>query len=407
MKAVRIWIRTVLAVVLVLVVAALCPHPATARPASRPVSRLVPHPARHSRPMRLVPGAAIRREHFSLGSRQPERAYLLHVDLSAGSGLRIDAAAPKEAVGARRRTVGALADRSGAIAGINGDWFDITSWASVPRGALIRSGHVLKTPRPGWNANFYIRPDGTAGIGPIPFRGTVVAHPGKGTTDPRFHHIFAVNSPVDAAHGLLVYVTHDLVALDLRRPCAVATGRTTPDGRVLTGVETRARDIPRVRKGRWALVSCGGRGAAYLRSLYAGEHVAVSLDFPQGRPEAAVSGGRVLLQDGRPFRDSGGQRLIGWNPETFACASRSGRSVILGVVDGRSTASAGVTQPQLSSYLQSLHCWSAMTFDGGGSSTLVARVGRHGRDVSTVNHPSDGRPRPVADGLYVYAAPNR
>lgn len=37
MRALRIWIRTVAAMVLVLVVAALCPHPADAHPAGRSV----------------------------------------------------------------------------------------------------------------------------------------------------------------------------------------------------------------------------------------------------------------------------------------------------------------------------------------------------------------------------------
>jgi exopolysaccharide biosynthesis protein len=75
--------------------------------------------------------------------------------------------------------------------------------------------------------------------------------------------------------------------------------------------------------------------------------------------------------------------------------------VLLGVVDGRSADSYGVTYAQLTNYLKALKCWSGMVFDGGGSSTLVARL--PGATQTTVrNVPSDGRLREVADGLYVY-----
>ena len=363
--------------------------------------------------MRPVPGVNIRHRFFSLGLHRPERVVLMRVDLAPDSGLSLDAASPGESIGARRRTVATLADRTGAVAGINADWFDLESWAAVPRGALIRDGRVLKTPQRGWAANLFVREDGTAGIGPVPFHGSVtVLDPGdraggrQRLGGARRERVMAVNSPSTAAHGHVVYVTHALVHLGVHRPCAVATGRTGASGQVITRVRTRVRHVRRIARGRWALMSCGHAGARWIgRALQPGTDVDVSLTFPDGRPQVAVSGGRVLIRDGLPYDDAGGQRLQGLNPETFACVNRAGRSVLLGVVDGRSGRSVGVTQPQLQHYLLARHCWSAMTFDGGGSSTIVARPpgASPQTPVEVLNDPSDGRPRPIADGLYVYA----
>jgi hypothetical protein len=350
-----------------------------------------------------VAGVTTWRHFFTLHGL-PERSFLMRVDLSARSGLYLNAASPDESIGAPRRTVPAMADLTGAVGGINGDWFDLMSWSAVPRGALIRNGKLLKTPRPQWTANLYVRRDRTVAIGPIPFRGRVSALDAAGNRVASAN-VLSVNTPYDAAHGHIVYLTHDLVRLGIRRACTVAFGRTEASGQVITRVVTGDRDVPRIVSGRWALAACGGSGADWLwRNLRPHGQpvpVSVSLSFPAGRPVTAVSGGRVLVRNGRAYTDVGGQRLSGLNPETFACVSKSGRSLLLGVIDGRSALSAGVTQPQLQKYLLALHCWAGMDFDGGGSSTLVSRVGS-APGVSVLNVPSDGTPRAVADGLFVY-----
>jgi exopolysaccharide biosynthesis protein len=62
--------------------------------------------------------------------------------------------------------------------------------------------------------------------------------------------------------------------------------------------------------------------------------------------------------------------------------SRDGRTVWLYVVDGRSTASVGMTLVELAEALRRLGAWDALNFDGGGSTALVV-------DGQLVNVPSD------------------
>lgn len=70
--------------------------------------------------------------------------------------------------------------------------------------------------------------------------------------------------------------------------------------------------------------------------------------------------------------------------------------LLLVTVDGRQRRSQGVSLPELAAIMKRLGAVNALNFDGGGSSTLVVQGG-------VANAPSDGRARPIADGLLVYA----
>jgi peptidoglycan hydrolase-like protein with peptidoglycan-binding domain len=68
------------------------------------------------------------------------------------------------------------------------------------------------------------------------------------------------------------------------------------------------------------------------------------------------------------------------------------------VVDGRSSSSVGMTYVELATFMKSLGADDALNLDGGGSTTMVARMpGATG--VSVRNTPSDGAQRPVPNGV--------
>ena len=104
--------------------------------------------------------------------------------------------------------------------------------------------------------------------------------------------------------------------------------------------------------------------------------------------ETAISGGPLLIHEGRPQSFSAPQprhprTAIGWNETHY----------VLLVVDGRQKdLSRGMTFPELADYMLDLGCTEAMNLDGGGSSTLWL----NGR---IVNSPSDGQERRIANGL--------
>jgi hypothetical protein len=90
-------------------------------------------------------------------------------------------------------------------------------------------------------------------------------------------------------------------------------------------------------------------------------------------------------------------------PCSGAAIAPDGR-LFLVEVDGRQPEeSVGVTRPQFAALMRSLGGTEGLLLDGGGSSTLaVRRLGEGAANM--VNSPSDGRERPVADGIFVYSS---
>jgi len=95
------------------------------------------------------------------------------------------------------------------------------------------------------------------------------------------------------------------------------------------------------------------------------------------------------------------------NPAAAACTARNPRSAVglsqdkktllLAVVDGRSSSSVGMTCTEVAALMRSFGAYDAFNLDGGGSSTLYLR------GSGVVNRPSDGSERVVANHLAVYA----
>ena len=347
----------------------------------------------------LATGVTYWRDTFRTASGRIARSVLLHVDLRV-KGLTLDPATDGQRVGSLHRPVSYLADQSHAVAGINADFFD---WASTtpPQGAFVRAGRLMKSPRSGHEANFFVRADGTAGIGQVPFTG-LVTRPAVGSRPATSVRLFSINTLADARKGRITLATSDINEIQLPAGCTTATGTMSLGHRTVVSVQTGQRQLARRASGTWALIACGGTAARWLKSsLAAKDPIVVSAALTPSRARSVVSGGGVLVARGVAHSDPSRVGVRGRNPETFACTSRDGRSVLLGVVDGRSTRSAGVSYADLTAYLLRLHCYSGMVFDGGGSSTLVARLPRHTR-TSVLNVPSDGHPRAVPDGLFVY-----
>jgi len=109
-----------------------------------------------------------------------------------------------------------------------------------------------------------------------------------------------------------------------------------------------------------------------------------------------VSGHPQILTDGVVPADSG-SFCTTRHPRTAVGMSKDGRTLYLAVVDGRSTASVGMTCSELGKLMKGLGADDALNFDGGGSSTMyVAGIG-------VVNKPSDGVERTVGNHLALFA----
>ena len=315
-----------------------------------------------------------------------------------GNALDVDLSDPRLTVGlltpphiGQVQTVTAMATAQHAFAGVNGDFFDINN-TGAPRGVEVSNGQLIKgpwtDPQPwrqsvgvdtndiGRIVNAYLAGKVTLPSGQLPLdglnqeqappNGLVVFTPAWGTASRAFYDVTRVHE---------VAVVNGVVA-------AASPGPIPDNGFVLAGT---------------------GSDADLLAALNIGDPVAVTYGprtDPANTFQALLGVRDVLIRDGQV------QTLddTTLNPETAVGFSPDGKKMQLIVIDGRSTASRGVTEQQLAYLMQQRGAYNAVVIDGGGSSSLVSRDAGT-PDVWQRNVPSDGVEREVGNGIGLFAAP--
>jgi phosphodiester glycosidase len=308
------------------------------------------------------------------------------------------------------------ATRAGAVAAVNGDFFDIGA-TDAPLGVGLDDGRLINGPAIGWNraAAFYHAGGGThAGLDRIRLAGTIRLAGGKTLTATN------LNSPRLAKGGIGIYTPQwgmesrsQVVRGPRLRQVWTRTMRTdesvrlpraggrinaramTTEVEVANGVVTDRSGAPGAAVAPGTRVLLGvGAGARALAGLRVGDEVSVSYR-PTGtvQPSVGITGNVILLDDGAVVAPRSERQ-----PRTAIGFSASGSRVWLVTVDGRSRASVGMTYVRLAKLLKSLGADEALNLDGGGSTTMVARMPGDNA-VSVRNTPSDGAQRPVPNGI--------
>lgn len=150
------------------------------------------------------------------------------------------------------------------------------------------------------------------------------------------------------------------------------------------------------------VLSAHGDAAKVLERVQVGDRVRLRETLGSDAADAAelvIGAGPSLVTDGKADVRSAEENIAGdiargRAPRTAIGVKKDG-TVILLVVDGRSSSSAGMSLQELADYMVKLGAWQALNFDGGGSSEMVL-------DGKILNNPSDGRERAVSVGLGVF-----
>lgn len=292
-------------------------------------------------------------------------------------------------------TVSSMAARTGAVAGINGDYFDINQ-TNQPLNLFIANAKLVRMPmdRPAFAvsadgsvlfAEFHIEPklhigDRTVRLQtindwPPPGEGTVLLTPAFGT--------------VPAAENVTLFV---LDPLGIPPFCAY---------RIRTIADNTAPQPPAY----YLAVGLNAYGSVGVPANGTTIAVTQHSDPPIDNIVSAVGGGPMLVRDGAWFADPRGPskgEFATQMPASGIAQTADGR-LLLFEIDGRQPErSVGLLQPQFAALMIAFGAVTGMQFDGGGSSTIVARQPGD-REASVLNAPSDGRERNVGDGLFVYS----
>ncbi|HEY4461395.1 MAG TPA: phosphodiester glycosidase family protein, partial [Streptosporangiaceae bacterium] len=329
-----------------------------------------------------------------------QHSQILNVDLS-NPNVRVGAVeAGNTVVDPADETVTSMGTRTGAVAGVNGGYFDIHA-SGQPTGGSVVNGQILKSPPANFNAELAVLPDGTMTTGPENFSGTI-------TDGPATQPLNSVNIPGDAASGKITAITPALASTTqaLSAPATLVTGQTGGTGRTLTvtGVQTGVTSLPVPAAGTEDLLGAGAGGQWLAATVKPGDVLTITSGLsPNPGLTQLITGATTLVKNGQAYTDPTGQPPGGSNPETAIGVSRDGKHAILVTLDGRlgESVATGVTPAEVTGYLLAHGAYSGILFDGGGSTQMDARVpGTSG--LTVLNTPSDGSERPVANGLFVY-----
>jgi len=297
-------------------------------------------------------------------------------------------------------TVSSMANRTGALAGINGDYFEMNG-PGRPIAMVMRDGQLLQSPT--YHHVLGVTPAGALTISVPSFSGRVI-------TAYASHVLNSVNIYNDAAKGGMVLITPALGATITVKGYTVAYLRLMPDTSdafVVQSIQTNIVKLPAL-SGKYALIAGGNTGKWLASNLYAGGEIMLTRHIsPDDNLLQAIGGGPQIVRNGALYHDPDlltPHMMTTPNPLSVVGITRDGKHALFAVFDGRfadSKKSKGLTPIDAANYMLAHGAFQAMLFDGGGSSELVARLpGQH--KVAVINTPSDGHERPVANGLFVY-----
>ncbi len=360
------------------------PHPAA------PFPRILTDAATISE---VAPGVAYG-DYEMLTADGPLSIHVVSIDLNEPT-VRVGAMLAQDHVVSQGEPVSSMAQRSRAVAGINGDYFDINQ-TNAPLNILVQDGRLERMPSHRWAiaigtnkmprfAEFTLAPVAQIGTGSVPIAALNEWPPGGRTvlTMPEFG---ALRPAPDVTELQLQPVTGDP---------PFATYR-------VTGIADNSVIQP---AGYYLSIGPAAYGTFPLPNTGDAISIASNADATLAGVQTAIGGGPLLVQNGRPYSDpdgpSGGE-FASHIPASGVAATADGRLLFF-QIDGRQPdLSIGVLQTQLTALMIAFGAGTGMQFDGGGSSTIVARLpGNPGPSV--LNSPSDGHERSVADGLFVYS----
>ncbi|WP_109473266.1 phosphodiester glycosidase family protein [Ornithinimicrobium cavernae] len=336
----------------------------------------------------VAPGLEIQSQHW-IDAAGFQRTDVLVADLGT-EGLSVDYVDPGS-VADTAPLSRHLAD-AGAVAGVNGDFFDINN-SGAPQGIGINRDGLVKGPNAGRVHAAGIDAEGLGALSEMFLEGTV-------DLPEEDLPLTGYNVTALPRNGIGAYTP---LWGDYSRDRATQGLSATAEVIVTDGVVTSTAAAPgsgRLPEGAIALV---GReaGATALRSLELGDAVTVSYDVRSSAGEMAVAigGSGPIVKDGEVVPQ--GDKAV--HPRTAVGFSEDRSQMFLVTVDGRMAASRGMSLEELGAYLVELGAHEALNLDGGGSSTMIAReAGAPELDVE--NEPSDGYQRSVPNGLGLFTA---
>lgn len=285
-----------------------------------------------------------------------------------------------------RQTVQNMAIETGAVAGVNGDFF-VMSGQGVPMGGAVSKGALVSSPAQlsGMYA-FAVSKDGKPSIDLFRFNGSVTAE--DGSTFPlaginQESYKIEPDNTFSHVNNMFIYTSAWKSA---ERPKASSTTPTEVlvQGDVIQQISLQAPIQGTIPEGAYIL-RAHGTAADYITSHFSvGQRVSTSYQLvaqSSGQMvdptslQVMIGGHTLLVDEGKASSFtrstsgiSGGSSVA----RTAVGYSKDGTKAYMITAENNS-GSPGLTLKELQNFMISIGVWKGMNLDGGGSTTMVSR----------------------------------
>lgn len=342
-------------------------------------------------------------------------ADVIEVDLS-NPYVQLDVMTGKGGQVTTRQSVEGMAQETGAVAGVNGDFF-ATGGQGVPMGAAVSQGTLVTSPAKLQGMfTFGVRSDNTPVIDRYNFTGTVMAEDGSTFPLTGINQESYTTEPDKAyshVNNMFIYTS---AWKSEERPKASGTTPTEVlvQGGVIQQISYQAA-IPGQVPSDGYILRAHGQAAEFIAThMTVGQHVDASYQLVSQTSGQQVNpsefkmmiGGHTLLVDGGKASSftrsttsiSGGSAVA----RTAVGYSQDGKKVYIITVE-KNGSSSGLTLAELQKFMVSIGVWKGVNLDGGGSTTMVTRplAETEAKLTFTTSNGGAGQ-RAVANGLGVY-----
>lgn len=291
-----------------------------------------------------------------------------------------------------RQPTTTLLNAQNALAGVNGDFFGLQSRHSVPLGLEIIGGQMSVqggTNNAANNSASLLLGDGTAFMDYIRPQVSLLLN------GQRTFYVSLINMVTNMAYPSIL--THGYINSTASIDGRVGRSyKIVVENGIVTAITFFTVDVP---ENGFVIIMNPQSFEANYHHFYVGQRAEISItaNVDLNAIHTAISGSYRILHNGT-VPDTAAMRSSARHPRTIMGLNWAGDRLFLMTVDGRNH-SIGATLAEAAVYMLQFGASHAVNLDGGGSTTMAARL--PGADLTVVNRPSDGSQRAVINALGV------
>ena len=303
-----------------------------------------------------------------------------------------------------KATVSQMADRTNAVALVNGDFFTM-QLQGVPLGASIIDGEMKSSPAVLTDIwSFGIDENNTAFIDSTKFVGSVAAPNGKSYPIDGLNKTFYWYQPSkEYSHESKIQMYNSFWSSKSRGDKTAGEVLLSEDNVVEQIVYRKNIDM-KIPEGKKILQVSGGSERFMRENVKVGDKLQINTNIEPNRNWKMMIGGHALLVENGAIKKytKDVNSIGGVRARTAVGISQDGKTVYIVSAEGRTNRSPGLSLNELSQFMLDLGAYKAMNLDGGGSTAMAVRNLGDLKRTRITNPEKNAGERKVVNGLGVF-----